>query len=122
MDASKVDGKKAAWRMRRLLGRARIPFAVPDHLPSMAAFARLHNTDAPGAVAEVRHMLTHPKDPDEVYRHGKLLRDCWLAITQWLGLSLLHWVGYNGAVEDVSKLDRWYGDVVPVPWTVGSSN
>lgn len=117
VDARKVDSKNAAWRLRQLLAKASIEVSVPAHLSALAAYARPENMDAPGAVSEVRHLLTHPKDPDLLYSHKGLLRDCWLATIWWLSFATLHWAGYTGPIVDVSVLNRWAGEIVPAPWS-----
>jgi hypothetical protein len=97
--ADAVDGKKSDWRVRRLLEIARIPDRVPESLPALRGGSAGR---AVGAVAKVRHQLTHPKTPGVVYGQEGLLKETWLLTQRWLGLALLHWVGYEGFVLDVT--------------------
>ncbi|MCT9931813.1 hypothetical protein N5079_16495 [Planotetraspora sp. A-T 1434] len=115
MDPKKVDSEKADWRVRRLLSDAGISIFVPKHLPALAAYAKAQGGDAAKAVAEVRHNLTHPKNPSDIYLHKGLLRESWLILSHWLGLLIFSWVGYKGRVIDTSNLNRWSGDTIPMP-------
>lgn len=115
-DPKKVDKENADWRIRRVLTDASISIHPPKHLPALSRFAKALNGDAPKAVAEVRHSLTHPKNPGSIYAQKGLLRDTWLILSHWLGLLILEWVGYNGRVVDTSDLNRWSGDTIPTPW------
>jgi hypothetical protein len=59
-DPVKHENKKAAWRLRAMLKAAKIPISpIPAHLPALKAFAKKEgHSDAPQAVAEVRHRLS----------------------------------------------------------------
>lgn len=115
-DPQAVNSRHADWRLRQLLSRAKADIKVPAHLPALAAFARQGNMDAPKAVANVRHLLTHPKNPSDLYEQEGLLLDTWLALRHWLALLIFHWVGYNGRIVDTSKVRGWAGETIPVPW------
>jgi hypothetical protein len=122
-------GKKADQRLRALLKEAKIPMSpIPAHLPALKAFAHDEgHGDAPKAVAEVRHRLTHPKMLAEVrhrhthlkvledlYGREQLLTEAWWLTVRYLELLILHWVGYTGGVVDRTK--RGWPQVDAVPW------
>ena len=65
---------------------------------ALKAFAKKEgHSDAPKAVAEVRHRLTHPKVLDDLYDREHLLTEAWWLTVRYLELLILHWVGYTGA-------------------------
>jgi hypothetical protein len=109
-------GKKADQRLRALLKRAKIPISpIPAHLPALKAFAKEEgHSDAPKAVAEVRHRLTHPKRLEDLYDREQLLTEAWWLTVRYLELLILHWVGYTGGVVDRTK--RGWPQVDVVPW------
>jgi hypothetical protein len=116
-DPDKHDKKKGAdWRLRALLTNAKVPITpVPGHLPALKAFASDEGLgDAPKAVAEVRHRITHPKVLDDLYDREQLLTEAWWLTVRYLELLILHWVGYTGGVVDRTK--RGWPQVDAVPW------
>jgi hypothetical protein len=115
-DPEKHQNKNADWRLRALLKEANIPISpIPAHLPALKAFAKKEgHSDAPKAVAEVRHRLTHPKRLDDLYDQDRPLTEAWLLAVRYLELLILHWVGYAGRVVDRTK--RGWPQVDAVPW------
>ena len=115
-DPVKHENKKAAWRLRAMLKAAKIPISpIPAHLPALKAFAKKEgHSDAPQAVAEVRHRLTHPKVLDDLYDREHLLTEAWWLTVRYLELLILHWVGYTGGVVDRTK--QGWPQVDTVPW------
>jgi hypothetical protein len=115
-DPVKHENKKAAWRLRAMLKEAKIPISpIPAHLPALKAFAKEEgHSDAPKAVAEVRHRLTHPKVLEDLYDRDQLLTEAWWLTVRYLELLILHWVGYTGRVIDRTK--RGWPQVDAVPW------
>jgi hypothetical protein len=115
-DPDKHENKRADWRLRALLTNAKVPIApVPAHLPALKAFASDEGLgDAPKAVAEVRHRITHPKVLDDLYDREQLLTEAWWLTVRYLELLILHWVGYTGGVVDRTK--RGWPQVDAVPW------
>jgi hypothetical protein len=115
-DPDKHDKKGADWRLRALLTNAKVPITpVPGHLPALKAFASDEGLgDAPKAVAEVRHRITHPKVLDDLYDREQLLIEAWWLTVRYLELLILHWVGYTGGVVDRTK--RGWPQVDAVPW------
>jgi hypothetical protein len=102
-----------------MLKMAKIPISsIPAHLPALKAFAKNQgHGDAPKAMAEVRHRLTHPKVLDDVYDRDGLLTEAWFLTIRYLGLLFLHWVGYTWAssIEPSGGGRRW-PQVDAVPW------
>jgi hypothetical protein len=116
-DPDKHERKKGAdWRLRALLTDARVPIAsVPAHLSALKAFAHDEGLgDAPKAVADVRHRLTHPKVLDDLYDRDRLLTEAWWLTVRYLELLILHWIGYTGRIVDRTK--PGWPQVDPVPW------
>lgn len=106
--------------MRRRMTAARIPLGIPPHLQALAKFAADENLgDVASALCEVRHRLTHPKSPSDLYDRPNLLTETWLATTHYLELLILHWIGFDGDVVDRSVLSGWAGTTKPAPWRVG---
>ncbi|MEV1242360.1 hypothetical protein [Nonomuraea sp. NPDC049750] len=112
----KIDSKGAEWRIRRMLTDFQIPTTPPAHLPTLKAYAATTNMDSAKAVTELRHALTHPKDPHALYAQAGLLREAWLLTSHWLSLLILAWVDYRGEVIDTSDLNRWGSDTITTPW------
>jgi hypothetical protein len=116
VDPNKHDSKRADQRLRSMLAEAKVPISVPEHLSALVAFARDEGLgDAPKSVTEVRHRLTHPKSPGDLYDRKRLLTDAWLLTVRYLELLILHWTGYTGQVVDRTKLGG-FAQLDPVPW------
>jgi hypothetical protein len=115
-DPDKHENKRADQRLRAMLTNAKVPpAAVPAHLSALKAFADDEGLgDAPKAVAEVRHRLTHPKVLDDLYDRDQLLTEAWLLTVRYLELLILHWSGYTGRIVDRTKLG--WPQVDAVPW------
>jgi hypothetical protein len=115
-DPKKHQNEDADRRLRAMLKMAKIPISpIPAHLPALKVFAKNQgHGDAPKAVAEVRHRLTHPKVLDDVYDRDGLLTEAWWLTVRYLELLILHWVGYTGGVIDRTK--RGWPQVDAVPW------
>jgi hypothetical protein len=115
-DPKKHDSKRADRRLRSMLAKAKVPISIPEHLSALVAFAQDEGlSDGPKAVTEVRHRLTHPKSPSDLYDRKRLLTDAWLLTVRYLELLILHWIGYAGQVVDRTKLGG-YAQLDPVPW------
>jgi hypothetical protein len=114
--AKKHESNKADWRLRAMLKDAKIPISpIPAHLSALKAFAKDEgHSDAPKAVAEVRHRLTHPKELEDLYDRDQLLVEAWWPTVRYLELLILQWVGYTGRVVDRTK--RGWPQVETVPW------
>ena len=110
----RLDGKKAASRIAAMLRELKVPLAIP------ASFEGLRcNSSTPddGAITltELRNDLVHPARKSRPITSENMYYACELA--RWyLELSLLALCGYNGKYQNRTKLPRWRGDVVPVPW------
>jgi hypothetical protein len=115
-DPDKHENKRADWRLRALLTNAKVPIAsVPAHLSALKAFAHDEGLgDAPKAVAEVRHRLTHPKVLEDLYDRRRPLTEAWMLTVRYLELLILHWVGYTGRIVDRTKPE--WPQVDAVPW------
>jgi len=115
-DPGKHDSRRADWRLRALLTNAKVPILpVPAHLPALKGFASDEGLgDAPKAVAEVRHRITHPKVLEDLYDRDRLLAEAWWLTVRYLELLILHWVGYAGGVVDRTK--SGWPQVDAVPW------
>ncbi|KPM56410.1 hypothetical protein ACG83_00085 [Frankia sp. R43] len=109
----------AAARFRAILEKSDIPHDIADHLPKLKEFgvtvARKPH-DAPAALTAIRNRLVHPQGVWDVYDRPGLLAEAWKQLVHCVELMLLHWVGYNGKVQDTSQLRGWSGEVHPVPW------
>lgn len=115
-DPDKHDNKRADQRLRTMLTNAKVPISLPEHLSALVAFAHDEGLgDGPRSVTEVRHRLTHPKAPDDLYARKRLLTDGWLLTVRYLELLILHWIGYTGQVVDRTKLGG-FPQLDPVPW------
>jgi hypothetical protein len=114
-DPKKHQSKDADWRLRKMVEKAKIPISpIPAHLPALKAFAHDEgHGDAPKAVAEVRHRITHPKVLEDIYDRDQLLIEAWWLTVRYLELLILQWVGYTGRVVDRTK--RGWPQVEAVP-------
>lgn len=116
-DPDKHDSKRADQRLRAMLTNAKVPTSVPTHLSALVSFAQEEGLgDAPKAVTEVRHRLTHPKAPRDLYERKPLLTEAWLLTVRYLELLILHWISYAGHVIDRTKLGG-FPQLDPVPWS-----
>jgi hypothetical protein len=112
----KKHGNRADRRLRAMLEDAKIPISsMPAHLSALKAFAHDEgHGDAPKAVAEVRHRLTHPKRLEDIYDRDQLLIEAWWLTVRYLELLILQWVDYTGRVVDRTK--QGWPQVETVPW------
>jgi hypothetical protein len=115
-DPKKHQNENADWRLRAMLKDAKIPTSpIPTHLPALKAFANDEgHSDAPKAIAEVRHRLTHPKQLEDVYDRDRLLVEAWFLTVRYLEMLILHWVGYTGPAVDRTK--RGWPQAETAPW------
>lgn|GEM_PF-2339839 len=110
------DDGTADHRLRRLLSAASVGLdVVQEDQPALARFAA--GADGPKALVRIRHALTHPKEPQEVYMHSGLLGEASRLASRYLDLALLRHLGYGGNVTDRTKTTGWSGESRPVPWT-----
>jgi hypothetical protein len=109
------DDGSAHQRLRRLLSAASVDLdVVQEDQTVLARFAA--GSDGPQTLVQIRNALTHPKEPQEVYKHNGLLGEASRLASRYLDLALLHHVGYNGNVTDRTKITGWSGENRPVPW------
>lgn len=107
-----------ARRLRELLVRAQIPVEVDEkRLPALHQLATEKALDGPEAVTWVRNRLIHPKDPhDRLYTRESLVVDAWQQSREYIGLLLLHAIGYTGGYLTAIPPHGWLGSPAPVPW------
>jgi hypothetical protein len=119
-DQKKYDKPSAGDRLKDLLAEAMVPLDVPPHLPALLQFAQEKGQngplDGPTAVARVRNRLTHPRDASEMYDPPDLIVQTWVLLVHYIELLILHWVGYQGKIQDTSVIGGWAGTVSQVPW------
>lgn len=93
-----------------------IPIDIPSSLPELQKLAKQFNwIDAPHAITEIRNSLVHP----EHKRRGQISGAFFPAwnLGQWyLELALLRICEYSGTYGNRLILQRWVGNVEPVPW------
>lgn len=116
-DPDRHDRKTAAQKIRALLTACNAPLTVPHHLPKLSNFARTNSLDAAQALAAVRNKIIHPKAPEDLYETPGLVAEAWLLALHFLDLFTLYWLGYEDKIANRSILNRWAGDVEPVPWS-----
>lgn len=106
--------------VRRLLTDAGIGLEVPSDLPSLTQITTHRSgtdrDDGPAAIATVRNMLVHPKDPSSVYAIEHLVREAWQLTMSYGELVLLNWLGYRGSYMRRFPPGRFAHTSVPVPW------
>lgn len=121
-DPDRVDKKGSAWRVRRLLEAAKMPTALQTHQTALRTYAADEQlSDGPAAVAEVRHRITHPKTPRQIYDRKGLLFEACQATHHWLALTVLHWCGYHGLVVDQTRRGL-ASEAELVPWDIASQS
>lgn len=117
MDEDKWGYKHdSAWRVRRLLTRAAVDTAF-DSDSRLAQFGKAENEgDAPAALAQVRHRLTHPKNPTDLYTTQGLVGEASRLACRYLELAILHRIDYRGHIANRTKPGRWIGEADIAPW------
>jgi hypothetical protein len=119
----KPRDRSTEWELRQLLSKMNVSVPVPPHFRDLEAVqqrlaaARIHR-DALGTVIKMRNVATHPqKDQPGNYsvtewaEAGELAR-------YWLGLALLHTIGYQGDIAAILQARAQRpDDLRPVPWT-----
>ena len=118
MAEHKWSSEKADWRLRRLLSAAEVDSDIRRENDSiLAQFARSEQLgDTAAALTQVRHRLTHPRNPTDLYRTRGLVAEASRLACRYLELMILHRIGYQGHVADRTKLGRWVGETDPAPW------
>lgn len=123
-DERKWRNLKVDRRFRDLLATARIPATIdPVSSPGLAAYLKAKNSfDSAAVITDIRHSITHPKDPRDIYGvPGQLAEACHLA-NRYLDLLILHRIGYVGRTIDTTKNGGWYGGNYDlVPWSAESN-
>lgn len=117
----KVDGMRAAPRVRRMLELTEISTAIPTELPALTdrlLAANKPGWEGPEILMDIRNWLVHPtKMPGKLDVPDKNeLIEAWQLATWYLDLAILRQLGYNGAYSSRLRLGRWEGVVEPVPW------
>jgi hypothetical protein len=82
---------------------------------------QLHWVDAPQAFTEVRNALVHA-NPNKRQKlqglTGRAMLEVWNLGVWFLELTLLRIYGYTGSYGNRLNMQRWQGEVEPVPWAV----
>jgi hypothetical protein len=107
----------AADQLRLLLSTLSIPSETPSGLAQLTKLGKeLNWMDGPEALVYARNRVVHPPKAKsrkhasapfyEAYVLGKWYRD----------LTILSLCGYNGSCANSIKIQRWVGEILPVPW------
>jgi hypothetical protein len=119
MSASKYDGLKAAFKLKKLLETIKVPPAVPARLSNLAAFAAANGwPDAATALAEIRHGYVHPnsKRRSIVLAAPNLATfEAWRLSLWYQELALLYFLNHSGQYRNRVTAE-WLGEVEAVPW------
>lgn len=92
------------------------------HNKVLAGFAKSERLgDGPAALAQVRHTLTHPKDPTALYQTKGLVAEAARLACSYLELTILYRIGYSGLIADRTKPGRWVGKGHRAPWAIGAT-
>lgn len=111
----------ASVMLRLLLRACDIPLDVPATFAALTK--RMRATDknwaGPEVLINVRNRLVHPpKKIDEVeWPSGQEQLEAWQLGTWYLELVILRQLGYRGEYWSRLELNRWEGNVEPVPWS-----
>ena len=122
LDAARVDGKSAPWRLRRLLERIEVPPAVPGDLLGVSEL--WPNDDGPEVIRRLRNMIVHPTDLESLLGHASDAKHEVLRLATWyLELAVLHYLGYQGNhLNRTRPLPIFEGRGEPVPWVRGGGS
>jgi hypothetical protein len=116
LDPTKVDGKKMAWRIRRLLEAIGAPVDVPQGLGALEAWRR--GEDGPTVVTRLRHAIVHPTSLKDIFEASPAVKHDVLNLAMWYAdLALLRLFGHAGDhLRRAQKLPIWAGRGEAVPW------
>lgn len=116
VEADGFKNLRASDKFRLLFSSLHIPIDIPASLPELHKFAEQFNwIDAPQAITEIRNSLIHP----EHKRRGQIgvaFFSAWNLGQWYLELALLRICEYSGTYGNRLILQRWVGNVEPVPW------
>ena len=117
-DEAKWGQAGAAWRVRRLMTRAKVPLGIKrENSPGLWSYARANGLgDGPAALIAIRNAVTHPKDTGSLYEEPGLVGEASRLCSRYLDLAILHRLGYQGQVADRTRTYGWAGECEPVPW------
>ena len=111
--AFKPRGLSAADKLRFLASSSNIPQEIPPNLPALHGKQGRKWADGMDAITDIRNSLVHPdaqtKLPDHSYYEG------WKLSLWYIDLVLLRLCGHEGMYAN-RLLQRWSGQVEPVPW------
>lgn len=115
-DPNKVNRKKMAWRIRRLLEALDVPIDVPPELAELRSWRK--GDDGPRVITELRHSIIHPTSLDHVFDLPGSLKLDVLNLAMWYAdLALLHLLDYQGDhLRRAQPLPIFEGRGEPVPW------
>lgn len=101
----------ASERIYQALELCQIPSAVPTALSRLSA----NWTDGPLAITKVRNELVHPKErlPD---KPGAYAFEAWQLAQWFVEMFVLRLAAYDGVYGNRLRLNRWVGQIEPVPW------
>lgn len=116
LDPAYVDGKKAVWRLRRMLERIDCPTEMPASL--QAARHQWPDLDGPTAIAHLRNSVIHPTDVQELLRLPPASKFDVLRLAMWyLDMGLLRLLDFEGEHFNRTRpLPFFEGTTEPVPW------
>ena len=119
LEATLVDGKGAAWRLRRLLERIEVGASVPGDLVAITDL--WPDADGPEAIRRLRNVIVHPKDLELLLGGVADVKHDILRLALWyLELAVLYFLDYRGNhLNRTRPLPIFEGGGEPVPWARG---
>lgn len=119
-DPKRVDGQKAAWRVRSCLTVLGAPTDVPESLAGLASLDRA-KTDGPAALFRARNAVTHPKEVIDIVQDSNDAKfDVWTLGMWYYDLFLLRFFGYDGDYINRTATRPIFdglGTMTRVPWS-----
>ena len=101
--------------LRDLLNALGIPLGLPEHLETLVELAGDKGWgDGPRVLVEVRNGVVHPERGFSA--DDRIYVESWALGLRYVELTTLSLLGYEGRVADRTQLQRWQGQVEPVPW------
>lgn len=117
-DPEDVDGRRADWRIRKMLAEIGTPEQVPDTMPETRH--QWPGWDGPKVIAELRNRVVHPRDIQAILQLSSTVKHDVFRLAMWYAdLALLRLLNYHGNhLNRTGTLPVFEGQGQLVPWAM----
>lgn len=115
LDADGFKRLTAAQNIKLLISSLGLPLQIPNQLEELTQLGKEYDwKDGPQCVAEIRNSVVHPNHKKGI-KLQKGIFEAWNLGQWYIELILLRLFQYKGSYSNRLKLNRWRGEVEPIP-------